>query len=169
MSWSCIPQTLLVLLRRHMENYLRYSHFRTKVAYKRVSIVLAARRGEQKSNSRFSSVPTIAAVHAFIKMQFSPKATSGPAYWRVCGLQIWNDNSIFSLFLKSAAWLFRSQMKCFEGAAWNSPSRFALRFPDLPLKLPDLTNIQSSSDFITRVYRFKLMAVYCLLCKRTVE
>lgn len=75
-----------------MENYLRYSHFRTKVAYKTVSIVLAARREEQKSNSRFSSIPTIAAVQAFIKMQFSPKATSGPAYWHACGLEIWNDN-----------------------------------------------------------------------------
>lgn len=91
-SWSCILQTLLDLRRWHMENYLQYAHFCTKADYKSVSIVLAAHSKEQKSNSRLSSIPTIAAVHVSIKMQLPPRATSGPAHWLACRLEIWNDN-----------------------------------------------------------------------------
>lgn len=66
--------------------------FTPKADYKRVSIVLVAHSEEQKSDSRLSTIPTIAAVLASIKMQFPPRATSGPAHWLACGLELWYDN-----------------------------------------------------------------------------
>lgn len=158
-SWSCIPLTLLVLRRWHMENYLRYAHFRTKADYKRVSLVLAAHSEEQKSNSRLSTIPTLAAVHASIKMQFP----QGPLQALLIGLHAgWN----YGMIIRSFHCFWRMQLGSFAcrwsvlkellGILWADSPFDSLTFPrsfqTWPTFRAPLTSLLEFIDLNSRLF-----------------